>query len=172
MTDHPLGPATATLAAVVERLIPPDGLGAGALGAGGLDFIERQLRGPLAGLVPHYREGLRALDRFAGASFVDLTPGEQDAVLRQVEALDPEGEHAPLRAFFETVLGDTIDGFLADPVHGGNSEFAGWRLIGYPGPILETTAEQQELGHVTPLVGHGRERFGFFSQDAPAKRLE
>ena len=36
--------------------------------------------------------------------------------------------------FFETVRIHTIYGFLADPRYGGNRDYAGWKLMRYPGP--------------------------------------
>ena len=35
--------------------------------------------------------------------------------------------------FFEILLQDTLYGFFADPVYGGNRDMAGWRMIGFPG---------------------------------------
>jgi gluconate 2-dehydrogenase gamma chain len=35
--------------------------------------------------------------------------------------------------FFSTIQDDTNEGFLADPAYGGNRDFAGWKLVGYPG---------------------------------------
>jgi len=35
--------------------------------------------------------------------------------------------------FFSTVQDDSNEGFLADPVYGGNRNFAGWKTVGYPG---------------------------------------
>jgi gluconate 2-dehydrogenase gamma chain len=32
------------------------------------------------------------------------------------------------------VRAHTVIGFLADPKYGGNRDFAGWRVSGYPGP--------------------------------------
>ena len=31
------------------------------------------------------------------------------------------------------LLNDTNEGMFADPIYGGNRDFAGWKLIGYPG---------------------------------------
>jgi gluconate 2-dehydrogenase gamma chain len=39
-----------------------------------------------------------------------------------------------LRLFFETARALTVIGFVADPKHGGNRDFAGWKLVGDPGP--------------------------------------
>lgn len=170
---HPLGAGAEVLAAVVDRLIPADDLGPGAVAAGLLDFFERQLHGPLAHLTDFYAEGLAELSAFAraelGTSFAQLPEDQQDVVLDRVEQLDPAGERSRLRAFFEAVLNHTIDGFLADPLYGGNRDFIGWQLIGYPGPILEPTPEQQSIGHITPLNRMSRDDFDFFSATAPAK---
>lgn len=35
--------------------------------------------------------------------------------------------------FFSMVQDDANEGFLADPIYGGNRDFAGWKLVGYPG---------------------------------------
>jgi gluconate 2-dehydrogenase gamma chain len=35
--------------------------------------------------------------------------------------------------FFSTLQSDANEGFLADPIYGGNRDFAGWKLLGYPG---------------------------------------
>ena len=43
-------------------------------------------------------------------------------------------------AFFNIVLSHTIQGTFCDPFYGGNANFAGWDLIGYPGVRLAVTA--------------------------------
>lgn len=175
VAEHPLGAGADVLAAVVDRLIPADELGPGAVDAGVLNFFERQLTGPLAHLTDLYAQGLAELDDLAraerGVGFTDLSPEQQDDVLHLVEHLDPAGDRGRLKGFFEAVLNHTIDGFLADPVYGGNREFLGWQLIGYPGPELQPTVEQQSIGHITPLNRKSRDDFGFFSATAPAKAL-
>jgi hypothetical protein len=35
---------------------------------------------------------------------------------------------------------------FGDPAHGGNADFAGWKLIGYPGIKLEVSAAEQAVG--------------------------
>src|SRR5262249_7837651 len=108
----------AALAAFLDALIPEDELGPGALAAGVLDFVEREL--PDAG-------GLAALDELArtehGRSFADLDAGTRDALLTKLEA----GAHGEeLQAFFELVRLHAVHGMFADPVHGGNRGGAGW----------------------------------------------
>ena len=55
--------------------------------------------------------------------------------------------------FFNLVRAHTIDGTVCDPYYGGNANFIGWDLIGYPGVRLAVTAEQQRMLHP-----HARER--------------
>jgi hypothetical protein len=35
--------------------------------------------------------------------------------------------------FFAMIQDDANEGFLADPSYGGNRDFAGWKLVRYPG---------------------------------------
>ena len=49
-----------------------------------------------------------------------------------------------------------MEGMFADPVYGGNKDFAGWRLIGFPGgQIAFTPAEVQsrEAFSRAPMIG-------------------
>jgi gluconate 2-dehydrogenase gamma chain len=48
------------------------------------------------------------------------------------------------RAFFETLRTHTIEGMFADPIYGGNKDFAGWKLVGFPGaqPFFNKTEIQ------------------------------
>jgi gluconate 2-dehydrogenase gamma chain len=139
-----------TLAAVLDRLIPPDDNGPGAVEAGVLDFIDRELAGALKHQHGDYVAGLAELDALAearhGKPFAALDAGAQDAVLR-------EAESGSLRPWFEMVLGDCVDGLLSDPSYGGNRDFAGWRLVGYPGPSLVWTEQDQELDRQVPFRG-------------------
>ena len=49
-----------------------------------------------------------------------------------------------------------MEGMFADPVYGGNKDFAGWRLVGFPGAQpLFTTADMQSKDAFTraPIKG-------------------
>ncbi len=37
-----------------------------------------------------------------------------------------------------------MEGLFADPIHGGNRDFAGWRAVGYPGAYYVYTEEEQQ----------------------------
>lgn len=151
------------LAAAVDRLIPPDDEFAGAAGAGVVTFIDRQLasdwgagarmylRGPWDPDAPPqqgyqlrhppaeiYRIGIAELrrhctDAYGGREFWDLTAEVQDEVLKGVEQGAVQLPSLPGAYFFETMLANTVEGYFADPVYGGNRDMVGWRLVGYPG---------------------------------------
>ena len=145
-----LSPAeAATLEAVVARLIPNDANGPGALEAGAARYIDGALGGALAAHRPTYAAGLAALDAYArtaaGAAFAELVPERQDAVLTDLEQNRASGFTPSSAAFFDLVLGHTLEGTFGDPHYGGNQDFIGWELVSYPGLALAVTAEQQRM---------------------------
>jgi gluconate 2-dehydrogenase gamma chain len=139
----------ATLEAFVARLIPNDANGPGALEAGAARYIDQALGDALAALRPAYTAGLAALDVYArsaaGGSFASLPPTRQDALLDDLEQDRATGFVPSSRVFFDLVLGHTLEGTFGDPHYGGNRDFIGWELIGYPGLRLAVTAEQQRM---------------------------
>jgi hypothetical protein len=42
---------------------------------------------------------------------------------------------------------------FSDPIYGGNVNFSGWDMVGYPGIKLQWTAEDQAVGS-TPAPEH------------------
>jgi gluconate 2-dehydrogenase gamma chain len=132
--------------AACERIFPRDASGPGATDAGVVVYIDRQLAGPYGrdayryvtppfvdSLPQHgyqgretprdtYRAGIRALGDFA-----NLTAAEQDAKLVTIE-------HS---RFFGLLRAHTIEGVFSDPIHGGNTNLVGWKLIGFPGPHVQ-----------------------------------
>lgn len=140
------------LDAMVDRLIPADEHGPGAREAGVVHYIDRALGGPLAEDRETYRAGLEALDRYArysrGAPFVELPPEDQDSVLFDVQGGSATGTEAGFpgssASFFYTVRSHVWQGMFGDPAYGGNVDFAGWSLVGYPGLRLGVDAETQE----------------------------
>ncbi len=145
----------------LDRLIRPKSIAVfGGKEAGCASFIDRQLagsygssdrlymQGPFAAGLPtqgyqgsatpagRYREGLSALNKHAratlgGKAFFELAPAEQDKVLQDFEA--GKVEYKPAAGFFNLVLQNTMEGFFADPIYGGNKDMAGWKFIGFPG---------------------------------------
>jgi gluconate 2-dehydrogenase gamma chain len=135
------------LEAVCARLIPSDVNGPGAAEARAARYIDRALAGFLAPNRQAYAAGLAAIDRHAvklhGASLQQLAPADQDAVLKEVETGKAEG--LP-NGFFSLVRTHTIQGTFCDPLYGGNANFVGWDLLGYPGVRTIVTPDDQRMG--------------------------
>lgn len=149
------------LDAAVARLIPADELGPGAREADVTYFIDRQLasawgthgrnyrmgpwqegtpqQGFQSRLTPQeiYRIAIRETDLHCsgvyGKAFAFLTAEQQDEVLHGLEDEKIELESVSAKLFFDMLLRNTEEGFLSDPMYGGNRDKIGWRLIGFPG---------------------------------------
>lgn len=147
--------------AIVERLIPADDLSVSGKDAGCAVFIDRQLageygtfdrlymqgpfekgsamQGDQSPLVPQqrYRLGIAGLTAYCQKqwqkNFSALSNEERDKVLTDLEtgAIELQGIDAKL--FFQQVLGNTMEGFFADPIYGGNRDMVSWKMIGFPG---------------------------------------
>ncbi len=160
---HYLSPhEAATVEAFVDRLIPPDPETPGGKESGCAVFIDRQLagpygrfegyymsgpfqegtkqQGPQSPVTPaqHYRRALAALDtacreKYAGKPFANLADDQKDEVIKRLEDGTLKLEGTSSQAFFKLILTDTQNGFLADPIYGGNKNMASWRMIGFPG---------------------------------------
>lgn len=133
----------AILAAAVDRIIPPDDLGPGAAELGVQVYIDRELGDRKASSLTAYQQGMKALEAAAGAGgFVALSTDKQDDILTTAEsdklADAPDG-------FFAMLIEDTRQGMFSDPVHGGNANFGGWDLMGYPGIKLNWTEKDQQI---------------------------
>lgn len=152
----------ALVGAIFDRLIPADELSGSASDVGCVTFTDYQLAGPYgqgasryisgpfqdgdsyqgdqSALSPGqwYKQGLPAIDAAAnqayGKTFLHLSAEQQDEMLRKLEAgtialaggLDP-------KTLFQQFLSNVREGFLADPVYGGNRAMVGWKMIGFPG---------------------------------------
>jgi gluconate 2-dehydrogenase gamma chain len=169
--------------AAISRLIPGDSESPGAKEAGVTLFIDRQLSGPYgmaetwymrgpwptgnAGqgwqskLAPAqmYRTAIRDIQGHCrhkyGKHYEALSPDQQDAVLHGLESGDIDLPDTSARQFFQMLWGNVQQGFLADPMYGGNRDFAGWKLIGFPGPRYNYVEEIERYGkpYAMPTVG-------------------
>jgi gluconate 2-dehydrogenase gamma chain len=148
--------------AAVARLIPSDDLGPGAIEAGVPEFIDRQMdavfgyaaiwymQGPFTAAAPEfgyqaalpprdvYRAGIVAMDSyckstFNGKTFAELDAANQDATLKLAEAGTLAFEGTSSKTFFTFLLQNTKEGYLSDPIHGGNKNAGSWAMIGFPG---------------------------------------
>lgn len=151
----------AQIKAIFDRLIPADELSISASEAGCVTFIDHQLAGDygkgtaryasspfLPGsaqqgeqgpLTPadRYRTGLAEVEKDCRArfekSFSQLSTDDQDRYLEDLEAGRVAFSLQPSDTFFALLLANVREGFLADPVYGGNRDMAGWKMIGFPG---------------------------------------
>ena len=175
---------TAFIDAAVSRLIPKDDLGPGAKEAGVTHFLDRQLGGPYGRaqtwymqgpwregtpqqgyqlkLTPAqlYRTAIQDIDEYCrstygGKRFAELDGATQDKVLHGLEKGDVKLARVKGKQFFDMLWNNTKEGFLADPMYGGNRDFAGWKLIGFPGPRYNYVNEIAQYGHpyTLPTVG-------------------
>ena len=146
-----------TLEAIVARLIPTDANGPGAAEAGAAHYVDRALGGALASSRPAYSAGLAAIENYAraskGAPFPQLAPADQDAILTEMERNAAPGFMPNSATFFDLLRNHTIQGTFCDPYYGGNANFVGWDLLGYPGVRTVVTPEQQRMGTV-PAPNH------------------
>jgi len=151
----------ATVAAFAERLMPGAPGKAGAHDAGVVNYIDLALSGAYADLQDFYRRGLAQLDAYCrktyNDTFVRLDAARQDAVITALE----QGQAAEFtwptaQEFFNTIRTHTMEGMFADPIYGGNKDFAGWRLVGFPGaqPIFtRTDMESRQAFKRAPITG-------------------
>ncbi len=143
-----------SLEAMVSRIIPAGPDGPGALEAGCARYIESALGDAYRSLRKTYSSGLAALDAHAissgGKSFAALNTTEQDKILSDFEQNIGVGAYGDSTAFFELVRRHTLEGMFGDPSYGGNANFAGWELIGYPGPRMFVSAEMQRMDAKIP----------------------
>jgi gluconate 2-dehydrogenase gamma chain len=139
---------------LVDRIIPADELGPGALECGAANFIDFQLADFLAPEKDAWLAGLNALDAFAmdtqGRAFANLSAEERDAVLL---ALTGNGAGAgSLQTFFNTARSYTMQGTFGDPHYGGNIGGKGWDIIRYPGPRPATSVDMQRMDRAAEPV--------------------
>lgn len=85
-----------------------------------------------------YMTGLEALEAWSQthhhASFFSLNADQIDVFLTDMEAGKINlGADVNSQAFFELMLQNVREGYLSDPLYGGNKTMAGWKMIGFPG---------------------------------------
>ena len=128
-------PEARALEAIVARLIPSDANGPGAREAGAAHYIDRALGGALA--------ASRAATRPASRRSTLCTLVARQGLRRVAADRSGLGAHrcrdniatgfAELGDLLRARAGHTLQGTFGDPYYGGNANFVGWDLIGYPG---------------------------------------
>lgn len=148
----------ATLEAWTETLIPAD-QDAGAKDASVVLFIDRQLTRKYKKLQPDYRRALVAIDRAAqrlrGKPFTELNEDDRTTLLMNLDAGKAEKELFPDggKAAFEMVLAHTLQGFYGSPRHGGNKDYASWRMVGVP-PMPVRGRQHYQIADTYPDKGN------------------
>jgi gluconate 2-dehydrogenase gamma chain len=149
------------ITAAVERLIPSDEVGPGAIEAGVPSYIDKQLSGAWGAgerlyrsgpwhegaasqgyqlpftpseLFHHALRGIQAdLNHRGSQPFDKLDARSQDAYLKSLENGNIDLNGVSSKVFFESLLELTIEGYFSDPVYGGNKDMVAWKMIGFPG---------------------------------------
>jgi gluconate 2-dehydrogenase gamma chain len=150
-----------TIAAFAERLMPGAPGKPGASDANVGNYIDLALSGAYADQQEFYRYGLAQLDAHClaayGKEFRNLSPAQQDETITALEHGKTTAFAWPTaQAFFATLHKHTIEGMFSDPIYGGNKDFAGWILVGFPGAQMQFTAEDMlstEAFTREPVVG-------------------
>ena len=171
-------PEIAFIEAAVDRLIPPDNIGPGALGLDVAYYIDGQLESAYGNGERMYLEGpfgagtetqgyqlpLRPSEfyriaiadinnycssNFQGKSFAELNIDTQEQVLSGLEKGEIFLTTVPGEVFFGLLLQNTIEGYFSDPVHGGNRDMGSWKMIGFPGARADFRAD---VGKSEPVI--------------------
>ena len=165
--------------AAVGRLIPAEEAGPGGVQAGVPEFIDRQMelpyghgayfymKGPFLPDSPAtlgyqlryspreiYRLGIAAANlatqESQGKPFALLAPVDQDSFLERMEKGDVRFPSVPASVFFGQLLGNSREGFFADPLYGGNRGMLAWQWIGFPGARADFTDWLDQAGRAYP----------------------
>ena len=86
---------------------------------------------------PEFRQQQYAKQKH-GKQFEQLSDADKDALLTALQKNEISfaelGEPAlKASSFFGQLLGDAKNGYLADPMYGGNKDMKAWVAIGFPG---------------------------------------
>lgn len=126
-----------TVEAICAQIIPDD-QDPGAVRAGVVVFIDRQLTRFYKPLQKVYTQGIAAIDqesvRAAGHAFAELPADRQLAVLHRIE------QNPDIKPFFDLLVAHAMQGFYGDPRHGGNRERVSWKMLGVASPPLRGRA--------------------------------
>lgn len=116
----------AEIVAVTAQIIPTDDT-PGAREAHCVNFIDKALTTFSQKDQPVYIQGLQDLQAKTKELYPDVSKFSALTSEQQIKVLTAM-EKTP---FFRTVRTHTVLGFFSRPVHGGNYDKVGWKLIGY-----------------------------------------
>ncbi|WP_109127071.1 gluconate 2-dehydrogenase subunit 3 family protein [Dyella sp. C11] len=168
------------LEAAVDRLIPANADGPGAVEAGVPEFLDRQMeaayghgglwymQGPFTPDAPatlgyqlrytpreFYRKAIATIDDWCqkqhNQKFAALSADQRDAILHQLEKGEIKLDDVPATTFFSQLLTNTKEGYFADPMYGGNKQMGAWKMIGFPGARADFADWVEQPGKVYPF---------------------
>nr|WP_241202426.1 gluconate 2-dehydrogenase subunit 3 family protein [Caballeronia sp. SBC2] len=166
--------------AAVDRLIPSNADGPGAVELDVPAFLDRQIEAPYGHgafwymqgpfepnseptlgyqlrLTPRelYRTAIAEVDQWCvqkyGYEFAALDTSSQDAALHSLEKGDATLKGVPPMIFFSMLLANTKEGYFADPIYGGNKAMGSWKMIGFPGARADYIDWVDQYGKSYPL---------------------
>ena len=130
------------LIALCEQIIPRDN-DPGATDAGVIHYIEKQVSTIFESDTTKYLHGLKSLQalskREMGQSFETLESQAQISIMEKMERGQLPDEDWPkisASAFFNLVLKHTMQAFYGSPIHGGNKDYASFRMLGLGFPMI------------------------------------
>jgi hypothetical protein len=99
----------------------------------------------------------RALGHETLAGFADLGADAQDALLTRLQKGEAALGDIAGGTFFTQLRQHTMEGYFTDPIHGGNRDLVGWRMIGFPGAhaYYLTEVDRFDLPYRRPPSGVG-----------------
>jgi gluconate 2-dehydrogenase gamma chain len=166
--------------AAVDRLIPANEDGPGALDLHVPEFIDRQmeteyghggfwyLQGPFHPEADFtlgyqlrynprdlYRVSITEIDAWCqtthGKPFAALDGSTRDDVLGRLQKGGITLPSVKASEFFIQLLANTKEGYFADPMYGGNRNMGSWKMIGFPGARADFKDWVAQPGKVYPL---------------------
>ena len=125
-----------------------------------------------------FRHAIGALVEMLDTPFEELAATDQDRLLKRLENGTEDGtgdpgpasgagggsdgskgglmlNDVPAATFFEQLLQCTNEGYFADPIHGGNFDMIGWRMVGFPGAHAyhSDTVDRHGMEYFRPPAG-------------------
>ena len=108
-----------------------------------------------------YRAGIEATNAYCrktyGKPFDRIDAKQREEVLVGLSGGKITFEHGPpARTFWGTVYQTVMEGMFSDPIHGGNRDKAGWKLIGFPGAVAvhrEHIAQYRDKPYIADILG-------------------
>jgi gluconate 2-dehydrogenase gamma chain len=164
----------------VDRLIPSNEDGPGALDLHVPEFIDRQMEtdyGHGARWYLHapfhpdsdftlgyqmkfspremYRVAIAEINSWCrqqhGKVFAELDAPTQDQILGLLQKGQISLPSMKANEFFIQLLANTKEGYFADPMYGGNRGMGSWKMIGFPGARADYKDWVTQYGKVYPL---------------------